>query len=67
MLSIVDARVQNYVRHRHYKVFNNSSNTNSPVHTSTAVLNLSTSTPNQSPNHQRSKRLINTTNTMYER
>lgn len=67
MLSIVDARVQHYVRHRHHRVFNNVSNTNSPVHTPNTALNLPTSTPNQSPIHQRSKRLINTTNTMYER
>jgi hypothetical protein len=31
LLSIIDARVQHYVRNRHYKVFNNSSKSKTSV------------------------------------
>lgn len=69
VLSIVDARVQCYVRQRHHKVFNNASNTNSPLNSSAKNQNLATVTPN-SNNHQQqhhNKRLIKRSNTMYDR
>lgn len=55
VISIVDARVQYYVRHRHHKVLNNIPGT---------------MTSNQSPVHNQeryNKRLMNSTNTFYDR
>lgn len=68
MLSIVDSRIQYYVRQRHHKVFNSSNN--SPTHISRTNSISTTTSPNQSPSHheqQHNKRLVNPTNTLYNR
>lgn len=65
VLSIIDARIQNYVCKRHYKVFNNSNN-NSPVHVSKTKPCSTTSSPIHSSSSN-NKHLIHTVNSLYSR
>lgn len=63
MLSIVDARVQHYVRQRHHKVFNNTSNTNSPAKNQNLTV-----TPNSNNSQSNyNKRLMKHSKTMYDK
>jgi len=64
VLSIVDGRVQQYVRQRHHKVFSSSSNANSPSHSSV------TTKSKPFMNHQQeciNKHVIGSSKTMNER
>ncbi|XP_025196108.1 uncharacterized protein LOC112595197 [Melanaphis sacchari] len=71
VLSIVDGRIQLYVRQRHHKVFSSSSNANSPSHSSATSRTSATAKSKLFMNHRQqdhiNKQLINSTKTINER
>ncbi|CAH1733162.1 uncharacterized protein LOC114118981 [Aphis gossypii] len=71
VLSIIDGRIQQYVRFRHHKVFSNTSNANSPSHSSATSRISATAKSKLLSNHRQqdhiNKQLINSTKTMNER
>lgn len=70
VLSIVDGRVQHYVRQRHHKVFYSSSNANSPSHSSATTRTPASAKSKPFVNYRQQERvnnLINSTKTMNER
>jgi len=63
--SIIDTRIQYYVRLRHHRVFNNTTKTNSSLRSSDST--KTSDTPNQSQSHKQHNRLTDSTKTMYTR
>ncbi|XP_008189348.1 uncharacterized protein LOC100165173 [Acyrthosiphon pisum] len=64
VISIVDGRVQQYVRQRHHKVFSSTSNANSPLHSSATKSKLYT---NYRQQERINKHLTGSSKTMNER
>lgn len=71
VLSIIDGRVQQYVRQRHHKVFPSTSNANSPSHSSTTYRTTAAAKSKVLMNYRQQERinkhLIDSTKTMNER
>jgi len=70
VLSIVDGRIQHYVRQQHHKVFSSPSNANSPSNSSATSRTSATAKSKLNMNHHQdhiNKKLINSKKTMNER
>jgi len=71
VISIVDGRVQQYVRQRHHKVFSSISNANSPSHSSATSRTTPTTKSKLYMNYRQQERInkhsIGSSKTMNER